>query len=110
MFSEGVNGNEWCWTKSMANDPSYVFNPSTGGINWGFCKPKSNKPKQIKYKIDLHTSSLPESGTNSMILLQLFGTRGMSNEKTLSSQGAEAGSMRTFNLEFDDIGEINKVI
>lgn len=63
MLSEGVKANEWCWTKSMANDPSYVFNPRIGGINWGFCKPKTNKPKQVKYKIDLHTSSLPESGT-----------------------------------------------
>ena len=63
MLSEGVNANEWCWTKSMANDPSYVFNSSNGGINWGFCKQKSNKPKQIKFRIDLHTSSLPESGT-----------------------------------------------
>lgn len=63
MFSEGVKANEWCWTKSMANDPSYVFDQSLGGINWGFCKPKSNKPKQVKYDIVLHTSSLPESGT-----------------------------------------------
>ena len=63
MFSEGITANEWCWTKSMANDPSYVFNPTNGGINWGFCKNKSNKPKQVKYNINLHTSSLPESGT-----------------------------------------------
>jgi hypothetical protein len=63
MLSEGVRSNEWCWTKSMANDPSYVFKASNGGINWGFCKPKSNKPKQITYKVDIHTSSLTESGT-----------------------------------------------
>lgn len=44
-----------------------------------------------------------------MIYIQLFGTRGMSNEKSLTNQ-VEAGSIRTFHLEFDDIGEINKLI
>jgi hypothetical protein len=63
LLSEGVMANEWCWTKSMANDPSYVFKASNGGINWGFCKPKSNKPKQITYKVEIHTSSLNDSGT-----------------------------------------------
>jgi len=63
MFSEGKSNKEWCWTKSMANEPSYVFNPLLGGINWGYCKQKSNKPLQIRYKIDLLTSSLPGSGT-----------------------------------------------
>ena len=66
MFSGGIKAQsprEWCWTKSMANDPSYVFNAKTGGINWGFCKEKSTKPKMIGYKVVLHTSALPESGT-----------------------------------------------
>jgi hypothetical protein len=44
-----------------------------------------------------------------MVILQVFGTRGMSNEKSLSNNFI-AGSMRTFDLEFEDIGELNKLI
>ena len=59
----GANAQEWCWTRSMVNEPSYVFNPNNGGINWGFCRRGSGSIKQIKYKITLITSSLPNSGT-----------------------------------------------
>ena len=60
----GANAQEWCWTKSMANDPSYVFNPNNGGINWGYCKSvAAGSIKQIKYNINLLTSNLPNSGT-----------------------------------------------
>lgn len=58
----GANAQEWCWTKSQVNEPSYVFNPNNGGINWGYCK-KGAAVKLIKYKINLLTSSLPNSGT-----------------------------------------------
>jgi hypothetical protein len=44
-----------------------------------------------------------------MIILQVFGTRGMSNEKSLSNN-FEAGSMKSFDLEFDDVGDLNKLI
>lgn len=63
FMSDKIQATEWCWTKSMANDPSYIFNPKNGGINWGYCKPKDSKPKTIKYTIELMTSSLPNSGT-----------------------------------------------
>lgn len=59
----GVNAQEWCWTKSMANEPSYIFNPSNGGINWGYCKQGSSGPKQTKYQISVTTSGLPNSAT-----------------------------------------------
>jgi len=59
----GANAQEWCWTKSMTNDPSYNFNPNNGGINWGYCKTGVSSIKQIKYKINLKTSNLPNSGT-----------------------------------------------
>lgn len=54
---------KWCWTKSMANEPSYVFKPEKGGINWGYCKPNNNGPKKVKYNISVLTSSLPKSET-----------------------------------------------
>ena len=63
FLSQTVTARDWCWTKSMANDPSYVFNPANGGINWGYCKPRDAKPKTIKYTVELVTSSLPNSGT-----------------------------------------------
>ncbi len=59
----GANAQEWCWTKSMINEPSYVFNLNNGGINWGYCKNGSVAIKQIKYKISILTSSVVNSGT-----------------------------------------------
>ena len=63
LIPNSINANEWCWTKSMANDPSYVFNSKNGGINWGFCKELSSKPRTVKYDIEVLTSTLPDSGT-----------------------------------------------
>jgi len=63
FLTQTVSAKDWCWTKSMANEPSYVFNPANGGINWGFCKPKDGKAKTIKYTVELVTSALPNSGT-----------------------------------------------
>jgi hypothetical protein len=93
----------------MVNDPSYVFNPQLGGVNWGYCKPRSNKLKEVKYKIDIVTSNLPESGTNSVIFLQFFGERGMSQEKEIGNN-LVAGTTKSYNLEFEDLGEIKKVL
>jgi len=53
----------WCWTKSMANEPTYVFDPSKGGINWGFCEKVSDAIATISYDIEVETSSLAKSGT-----------------------------------------------
>ena len=44
-----------------------------------------------------------------MIILQFFGTRGMSQEKDLGNN-IEAGGIRTFDIEFEEIGELNKII
>ena len=53
----------WCWTKSMANEPTYVFDPSKGGINWGFCEKVSNTIPTIQYDIEVETSAIAKSGT-----------------------------------------------
>lgn len=53
----------WCWTKSMANEPTYVFDPSKGGINWGFCEKISNTIPTVQYDIEIETSSIAKSGT-----------------------------------------------
>jgi hypothetical protein len=63
FLTQTVSSRDWCWTKSMVNEPSYVFNQANGGINWAYCKPKDSKPKSIKYTVELVTSSLPNSGT-----------------------------------------------
>ena len=55
--------NEWCWTKSMINDPNYIFDKSKGGINWGFCEKPKNKPDLTAYDISIETSKLPKSET-----------------------------------------------
>ena len=56
--------SDWCWTKSMANDPTYVFDSKKGGINWGYCeKAKPNKIETVSYDITVDTSKLPKSGT-----------------------------------------------
>jgi hypothetical protein len=46
----------------VINDPSFILNPSTGGINWGYCKSgtiTSNKKKE--YYLYVSTSTLPDS-------------------------------------------------
>lgn len=55
---------EWCWTKSMANDPTYVFDSKKGGINWGYCEAASAAQEEtINYDISLNTSILAKSGS-----------------------------------------------
>ena len=55
--------SDWCWTKSMANDPTYIFDSKKGGINWGYCEKPSTKVKTVSYDITVDTSKLPKSGT-----------------------------------------------
>jgi hypothetical protein len=56
--------SDWCWTKSMANDPTYVFDPKKGGINWGYCdEVKSNPIETVNYDVQVNTSKLPKSGS-----------------------------------------------
>ncbi len=56
--------SDWCWTKSMANDPTYVFDHKQGGINWGYCEEtKSNQIETVVYDIQVNTSKLAKSGT-----------------------------------------------
>lgn len=55
--------SDWCWTKSMANDPTYVFDPQKGGINWGYCEKAKNKIETVSYDVTITTSKLKQSGT-----------------------------------------------
>lgn len=55
--------SEWCWTKSMVNDPTYIFDPKKGGVNWGFCEKPNNKPTTVDYDISIETSKLANSDT-----------------------------------------------
>jgi hypothetical protein len=59
----------WCWTKSMANEPSYVFNPSKGGINWGYCEKSSNKIGTVQYDVEVETNSIAKSGTTYLLFI-----------------------------------------
>lgn len=53
----------WCWTKSMANEPTYVFDPLKGGINWGYCEKVSTLIPTVSYEVEVETSSIAKSGT-----------------------------------------------
>ena len=55
--------SDWCWTKSMANDPTYIFDTKKGGINWGYCEKPKTKVETVSYDITVDTSKLPKSGT-----------------------------------------------
>merc|ERR1711976_709743 len=48
---------QWCWTKSMANEPSYKFNAAMGGINWGYCIKETTETKKIKYAVSMRVSA-----------------------------------------------------
>jgi hypothetical protein len=56
-------GQTWCWTRSMANEPTYVFDLTKGGINWGYCEKVSNSIATTRYEIEVETSSIARSGT-----------------------------------------------
>jgi hypothetical protein len=55
--------SDWCWTKSMANDPTYVFDAKKGGINWGYCEKPKTKIETVAYDITVDTSKLAKSGS-----------------------------------------------
>jgi hypothetical protein len=56
----------WCWTAPMVNDRDYKYDPSKGGLNWGFCK---NSPTETtEYKITVFTSSHSNSETRYIII------------------------------------------
>lgn len=55
--------SDWCWTKSMANDPTYVFDSKKGGINWGYCEQAKTKIETVSYDISIETSKIKKSGT-----------------------------------------------
>ena len=63
LFDSTLADRSWCWTKSMVNEPSYVFDAAKGGVNWGYCKETSNEEKIIKYEIDVYTSTIDGSET-----------------------------------------------
>ena len=105
----GSSNKKWCWTKNMSNDPSFSLNAKHGGMNWGYCKKSS--PLTSSYYITLFTSSLPSSGTNSKLLLQLRGTKGQTTMKEISSNiQLETGSEYEISFQANNIGTITKAI
>jgi hypothetical protein len=63
LFDSSLADKNWCWTKSMVNEPSYVFDAANGGVNWGYCKDTSVEDKIIKYEIEVFTSIIDGSET-----------------------------------------------
>jgi hypothetical protein len=60
-----VRSNEvkpWCWTRSMANEPSFQPDSKNGGLNWGYCQ-MSNTNQPVKYNAVITTSGLSNSET-----------------------------------------------
>lgn len=105
----GSSNKKWCWTKNMSNDPSFSLNARHGGMNWGYCKKSSSLTSS--YYITLFTSSLPSSGTNSKLLLQLRGTKGQTAMKEISSNTQlETGSEYEVSFQANNIGTITKAI
>jgi hypothetical protein len=98
----------WCWTKSMANEPSFVLNPANGGLNWGFCQ-RDKKPAMVKYVAIVNTSQIEKSETSSVLKVQIFGDKGRTEEKNLSSSGFERGSERRVEIEAEDVGKLEKI-
>jgi len=106
--TEETSKRPWCWTKSMANEPSFVLNKELGGINWGYCKMDSVASPQV-YTAFVSTSQIEKSETNSLIKIQIFGNKGQTEETVLTSDGFERGSERKITFEGDDIGNVEKI-
>src|SRR5581483_15708 len=86
-----VTAQKWCWTKSMVNEPSYVFSAEKGGVNWGYCKEVAEEVNKMKYVVTVDTSTVKKSGTKSTIKIQIFGTLGVTAEKDLIT-GLDVGA------------------
>jgi hypothetical protein len=98
----------WCWTKSMANEPSFILNNEQGGINWGYCQ-KDQIPSMVKYIANVSTSQIDKSESNSVIKIQIFGEKGNTKELILSSSGFERGSEKTMEFQGLDVGSVSKI-
>ena len=109
IFTGVAAQQQWCWTASMVNEPSYVFNAEFGGINWGFTKSSEQEEKRVKYQIEIDTSNVPKSGTKSTVRIQLFGTQGMTAERDLAGS-LDAGATKKIQIEDKDVGEVNKIL
>ena len=63
-LNEINTAREWCWTKPVLENDSFILNENNGGINWGYCKNEKFKSNQKKeYSIYIDTSQLPDSET-----------------------------------------------
>lgn len=67
-FSQQINNAsaqtkvQWCWTKSMVNEPSFVLDAKNGGMNWGYCVQEKKAPP-VKFYAVVETSTLTHSDT-----------------------------------------------
>ena len=97
---------QWCWTKSMANDPNWVFNADTGNINWGYCNMQVDEPKMANYSVELRASTIPMSVMTSAVSIEIFGSLGALDQKQLT-----LGSPMVEKDKFQDkdVGVLNKI-
>ncbi len=98
----------WCWTKSMANEPSFILNNDQGGINWGYCQ-KDQQPSTLKYIATVNTSQIEKSETTSIVKIQIFGDKGKTKERILSSNGFERGAEKKIEFEALDVGKVSRI-
>ena len=94
----------------MANEPTFSLNPKNGGMNWGFCQPKSTKKGGDlgKYMAIIETSSVPLSETKSGIRIKLYGDLGISGTASLGDN-FERSSTKKVPFAASDVGKIQKI-
>ncbi|OON21989.1 PLAT/LH2 domain protein [Opisthorchis viverrini] len=64
----------------------------------------------ITYQLMIATCDVESAGTDSDVYLQLFGSRGMSNERLVEKKDTfERGSVCRFQMEFEDVGDLQKI-
>ena len=64
------------------------------------------------YKVNIHTASFPDAGTDSKVHIILYGENGDSGKRVLTTERNllfERGQISTFKVACKDIGEIKKI-
>lgn len=100
-------GQEWCWTKSMANEASFILDAQKGGLNWGYCQKEASQ-QQVSYSVTITTSSMENSGTSSKLGIKLFGDKGSSDFLMLAT-GLDRGQDKVVQITTKDVGFVQKI-
>lgn len=104
---------KWCWTKSQVNNPSFSYDTSKGGFNWGYCFSGDNSKVKIVYSALVITSRAENSTTGSELQIKLCGSKGCFDSwATLSKYGFGKQGVKQRSDEFKgiDVGQIRKVL